>query len=75
MSSPLSSPVDHSPKTLSWVKTDKTRAHILKELNMLAHHTNLCTYHEGIEHAGTIEEIKVKIETKVTLRQEPHNNK
>ena len=75
MSSPLSSPVDHSPKTPSWVKTNKTHAHILNELNMPAHHTNLCTYHEGIENAGTIEEVKVEIETKVTLRQEPHNNK
>ena len=34
---------------------------------------NLCTYPTGIEYAGTVEAIK--IETKVTQRQEPHQNR
>ena len=42
---------------------------------MLTHHTDLCTYPEGIEHAGTVEEVEIEIETKVTLRQEPFKNK
>ena len=36
---------------------------------------NLCTYPKGIKYAGTIEEVKEEIETKVTLRQEPHQNR
>ena len=36
MSSPLSSPVDYSPKIPLQVKTDKTHAHIPRELNMQA---------------------------------------
>ena len=79
VSSPSSSPVDHSPKTPSWVKTNRTRAHIMRELNMQAHHTDLCTYLEGIEYACTVEEVEIKIEieieTEVTSRQEPFQNK
>jgi len=40
---------------------------------MQAHRTDLCTYPEGIEYVGIVEE--VEIETKVTLRQEPYQNK
>ena len=29
----------------------------------------------GIEHAGTVEEVEIEIETKVNSRQEPHLNK
>ena len=36
---------------------------------------NLCTYAEGIEYTGTIEEVEIKTETKVTLRQEPHQKR
>ena len=79
VSSPSSSSVDHSPKTPSWVKTNRTRAHIMRELNMQAHHTDLCTYLEGIEYACTVEEVEIKIEieieTEVTSRQEPFQNK
>ena len=44
---------------------------------MQAHHIDLCTYLEGIEYACTVEkvEIKIEIETKVTSRQEPYQNK
>ena len=35
---------------------------------MQAHNTDLCIYAKRIEYAATVEEI----ETKVTLRQEPH---
>ena len=38
---------------------------------MPTHHIDLCTYPKGIEHAGTVEEVEIK----VTLRQEPHQNK
>ena len=36
---------------------------------------NLCTYPTGIEYAGTVEAIEIEIETKVTQRQEPHQNR
>ena len=36
---------------------------------------NLCTYAKGIEYTGTIEEVEIKTETKVTLRQEPHQKR
>ena len=36
---------------------------------------NLCTYPLGVEYVGTVEKIKVEIETKVTLRQEPYQNR
>ena len=39
---------------------------------MQAHRTDLCTYPEGIEYVGIVEEVEVEIETKVTLRQEPY---
>ena len=42
---------------------------------MQAHHTDLCTYLEGIEYACTVEEVEIKIETEVTSRQEPFQNK
>ena len=36
---------------------------------------NLGKYPEGIEHAGIVEEVKIEIETNVTLREEPHQNR
>ena len=33
---------------------------------------NLCTYPEGIEYTGTIEEVEIKIEIKVTQKQKPY---
>ena len=36
---------------------------------------NLCTYPNGIEYVGIMEEVEIETETKVTLRQEPHQNK
>ena len=42
---------------------------------MQAHHTDLCAYPKGIEHADIIEKVEVEIETKVTLRQEPYENR
>ena len=44
-------------------------AQIPYELEEKVH--NLCTYPKGIEYASTLEEV----ETKVTLRQEPYQNK
>ena len=35
----------------------------------------LCTCPKGIEYAGIIEEVEIKIETQVTLRQEPHQRR
>ena len=32
------------------------------------------TYPTGIEHASAVEEVEIEIDTKVTLRQEPHQN-
>ena len=48
---------------------------------MQAHHTDLCTYLEGMEYACTVEEVEIKIEIEieikieVTSRQEPFQNK
>ena len=48
---------------------------------MQAHHTDLCTYIEGIEYACIVEEVEIKIEieieieTEVTSMQEPFQNK
>ena len=42
---------------------------------MQAHHIDLCTYLDGIECASTEEEVEIDIETKVTLRQESHENR
>ena len=33
---------------------------------------NSCTYPKGIEYVGTIEEVEIEIETKVTSRKKPH---
>ena len=36
---------------------------------------NLCAYLERIEHAGTVEEVKIETKTKVILRQDLHQNR
>ena len=36
---------------------------------------NLGKYLEGIEHVGIVEEVKIKTDTNVTPRQEPHQNR
>ena len=36
---------------------------------------NLFTCPEGVEYVGTVEEVKIEIETKVTPRQEPYQNR
>jgi len=42
---------------------------------MQACHTDSGPYPKRIEHAGIVEKVEIEIETKITLRQEPHKNR
>ena len=67
----------HLPLGIEYVGIDPIQVVHISSRNWTCRHVIqiLRTYPTGIKHAGTAEEVEIKIETKFTPRQETHQNR